>query len=203
MATSRSIGKLVKESTAFFLCDIQEKFRPSISYFSEIVVVAQRLLKAAKILDVPVVATEQYPRGLGNTITELADLLKDNENSKIYEKTCFSMSSEAILSDLKKKNPSIKSVVLFGIEAHVCVQQTALDLLEKGFEVHLIADSSSSRSMTDRMLAFERIRQAGGFITTSESVLFMLLKDAKHPNFKEVQKLIMESAPYQGLAPKL
>ena len=200
---SKGVGKLVQESTAFFLCDIQEKFRTSIKYFSEIVVVAQRLLAAAKILDVPVVATEQYPKGLGKTVQELAEILKENKNAQIYEKTCFSMSSDGILSDLKAKNPSIKSVVLFGLEAHVCVQQTALDLLEKGFDVHLIADSSSSRSMTDRMLAFDRIRQAGGFITTSESVLFMLMKDAKHPNFKEIQKLIMESAPYQGLVPKL
>ena len=200
---SKGVGKLVQESTAFFLCDIQEKFRPSIKYFSEIVIVAQRMLKAAKILDLPVIATEQYPRGLGKTISELTEILDENQKAKIYEKTCFSMSSDAILSDLKAVNPSVKSVVLFGIEAHVCVQQTALDLLEKGFEVHLIADSSSSRSMTDRMLAFDRIRQAGGFITTSESALFMLLKDAKHPNFKEIQKLIMESAPYQGLVPKL
>lgn len=197
---SKGVGKLVQKNTAFFLCDIQEKFRPSIKYFSEIVVVAQRLLKAAKILGVPVVATEQYPKGLGKTIPELAEILDENPNARIFEKTCFSMSSQEVLSSLL---PSVDTVVLFGIEAHVCVQQTALDLLERGYDVHLIADSSSSRSMTDRMLAFDRIRQAGGFITTSESALFMLLEDARHPNFKEIQKLIMESAPYQGLVPKL
>ena len=200
---SQKIGKLMQNNTVFFLCDIQDKFRNSITYFPEIVVVAQRLLKAAKILNVPVVATEQYPRGLGNTIPELADIIKENENAKVYDKTLFSMCTDNIMTDLKSKVPDLKSVVLFGIEAHVCVQQTALELLDQGLEVHLIADSTSSRSMTDRMFAFERIRQAGGFVTTSESALFMLLKDAKHPNFKEVQKLIMESAPYQGLVPKL
>lgn len=82
----------------------------------------------------------------------------------------------------------------------MCVQQTALDLIERDYEVHVIADASSSRTMTERMLAFERIKQSGGFITTSESILFMLLKDAKHPKFREIQKLVIESAPYQGLA---
>lgn len=82
----------------------------------------------------------------------------------------------------------------------MCVQQTALDLIGRNYEVHVIADASSSRTMTERMLAFERIRQSGGFITTSESILFMLLKDAKHSKFREIQKLVIESAPHQGLA---
>ena len=83
----------------------------------------------------------------------------------------------------------------------MCVQQTALDFLEEDYDVHVIADATSSRTMTERLMALERMKQSGAFITTSESILFMLLKDAKHEKFREIQKIIMESAPYQGLVP--
>lgn len=83
----------------------------------------------------------------------------------------------------------------------MCVQQTALDFLEQDYDVHIVADATSSRTMTDRLIALERMRQSGAFITTSESILFMLLKDAKHEKFRDIQKIIMESAPYQGLSP--
>ncbi|CAI8013728.1 Isochorismatase domain-containing protein 2 [Geodia barretti] len=85
----------------------------------------------------------------------------------------------------------------------VCVQQTALDLLDKGYDVHILADGCSSRSQVDRMLALERLRAAGAFLTTSESVVFELLGDSKHPNFKEVQALVKTSAPDSGLLTKL
>ena len=83
----------------------------------------------------------------------------------------------------------------------MCVQQTALDFLEEDYDVHVIADATSSRTMTDRLIALERMRQSGAFITTHESILFMLLKDAKHQKFKDIQKLIMDAAPSQGLTP--
>ena len=192
------VGKLSFETTVFLLCDIQEKFRSSIQYFPEVCVVAQRLIAAAKLLDIPVVGTEQYPKGLGHLVQEI-----DTTNVKVFEKTKFSMSIPEVHKYLAEVRPNLKSIVLFGIEAHVCVMQTALDLLEKNYEVHIVADSSSSRTMTDRLFGFDRIRQSGGFITTSEAVLFMLLQDAKHPKFREVQKLVMESAPFQALIPKL
>lgn len=196
------LGKLDIGKTVFFLCDIQEKFRASIQYFPEILVVAQRLIQAATSMEIPVVCTEQYPKGLGNIVPELTSHLAA-ANSKTFEKTRFTMLTDDVKKHLGEIKPNLKSAILFGIEAHVCVQQTAIDLLEAGYEVHVVADSTSSRSMTDRMLALDRIRQSGAFITTSESVLFMLLQDAKHPKFREVQKLIIESAPYQGLVPKL
>ena len=93
--------------------------------------------------------------------------------------------------------------MLFGIETQVCVQQTALDLLGNGFDVHVIADGVSSRTQVDRLFALERMRQSGVFISTSESVLFELLGDSKHPRFKEVQALIKTSAPDSGLLTKL
>ena len=195
--TSAKIGKLSMENTVFLLCDIQEKFRGKIKYFEEIIIVARRLITAAKIMDIPVVATEQYPQGLGKIVSDL-----ETKNVTVFDKTLFSMATPEVEKYLKEVCQNLKSLVLFGIEAHVCVQQTALDFLEKGYDVHVIADSTSSRSMTDRMIAFERIRQSGGFITTSESILFSLLKDAKNKKFREVQKLVLESAPEQGLVAK-
>ncbi|XP_046857650.1 isochorismatase domain-containing protein 2-like [Xenia sp. Carnegie-2017] len=196
-ATVPRVGKLASKTTAFFLCDIQEKFRESIRYFPEIIQVAKRLVETAKIMGIPVIATEQYPKGLGNTVKEI-----DMSEIKAYPKTVFSM----VIPEVEKKLQElsdVKSVVLFGIEAHVCVQQTALDLLERNYDVHIVADGVSARSMTDRLFSFERLRDSGAFVTTSESVMFALLGDAKHPNFKEVQKLVKTSAPDSGLLSKV
>lgn len=99
----------------------------------------------------------------------------------------------------KLKENDTKTVVLCGIETQVCVQQTTLDLLEKGYEVHVVADACSSRTMVDRMYAIERLRDCGAFITTSESIILQMVKDAAHPNFKEIQKVIATSAPDSGL----
>ena len=191
---SRNIGKLSVENTALLLCDIQERFRTSLQYFDEMCVVAKRLVTAAKLMDIPIVATEHYPKGLGKIVSEL-----DTENIKVFDKTLFSMATPGVKEHLKEVNPHLKAVVLFGNETHICLQQTALDFLEQDFDVHVTADCTASRSMTDRMIAFERIRQSGGFITTSESVLFSLLKDAKNAKFREVQKLVLQPAPEQGL----
>ncbi|CAD5120763.1 DgyrCDS9323 [Dimorphilus gyrociliatus] len=147
------------------------------------------MLTAAKALNLPVVVTEQYPKGLGHTVKEL-----DVKGFPIIEKTQFSMCTAETREHLKSVK-NLNSVLLCGIEAHACVQQTAFDLLEDGYDVHILADAVSSRSMVDRMLAFRRMENAGAFITTSESVLLMLCKDAAHPKFKEVQKCIWEVTP--------
>ncbi|XP_065884574.1 isochorismatase domain-containing protein 2-like [Dysidea avara] len=194
---ARSLGRLAANRSFFFLCDMQEKFKPTIKHFPEIATVAQRLVSAAKILEIPVIATEQYPKGLGNTVSEI-----DVSDVKVVAKTVFSMVVPEVEEELKKE-PNRKSVVLFGIETHVCIQQTTLDLLEKGYDVHVIADACSSRTQVDRMFAIERLRSAGAFITTSESALFELMGNSKHPKFRDVQKLVMTSAPDSGLLNKL
>ncbi|MPC32713.1 isochorismatase domain-containing protein 2-like [Portunus trituberculatus] len=188
------LGKLIPQNTCLFLCDLQEKFRNSIQYFPQIVEVSGRLLKAFSLLELPVVATEQYPKGLGNTVAELSIA---EHNVPVFDKTKFSMCLPPIQNIIKDKE--VKSVVLCGIEAHVCVQQTALDLLESGIEVHVVVDACSSRSMTDRMYAFERLRDSGVFLTTSESVILGLAGGSSHPMFKQLQKIIWESAPDTGL----
>lgn len=198
MAAARNLGKIGVKNSMLFLCDMQEKFRPTIKYFPQIVEVSSRMLKAARILQMPVVTTEQYPKGLGPTVPELG--VKANED-EIHPKTCFTMLIPKVEEKLKAANT--QSVIMCGIETQACIQQTTLDLLERGIDVHVIADACSSRSMVDRMYAFERMKQSGAFITTSEAMILQLLKDAQHPNFRECQKIIWDSAPDSGLLSNL
>jgi len=180
-------------TSALLVCDMQEKFRSMIQFFPEIVTVSRRLLDAAKILDMKVVATEQYPQGLGHTVPELG---LDSYKVPIFDKTKFSMCLPPVL---EKLGPSVTNVILVGIEAHVCIYQTALDLLEKGITVHVVADAVSSRSLVDRHFAFKQLDRAGAVLTTSECVILGLLGGSSHPKFREVQKLILHSAPDTGL----
>eukprot|EP00038_Savillea_parva_P031929 m.91997 g.91997 ORF g.91997 m.91997 type:complete len:209 (+) comp9938_c0_seq1:84-710(+) len=190
------VGRLVSATTRFFCCDLQERFRPTINHFPAILQVAGRLIQGANAMSIPVTVTEQYPKALGHTVGELQSLF-NAESTTVHEKTMFSMLIPEVLEELH----DIKSVVLFGIETHICVQQTALDLRSRGFDVHVIADGCSSRTQADRMVAFERMRQAGVFISTHESVLFELLQGSQHPNFKEVSSLISKLLPESGLTP--
>ncbi|XP_033100902.1 isochorismatase domain-containing protein 1-like [Anneissia japonica] len=194
MATSRTLGNLSPDCSAFFLCDMQEKFKPHIKYFDDILEVTKRMVSASRILNIPLVITEQYPKGLGNTVEDIDTSFAVG----VYPKTKFSMLIPEVKKKIEEMN-NLKSVVLFGIETHVCIQQTALDLLAVGIDVHVVADACSSRSMMDRQFAFERLRQTGAIVTTSESVLLQLVGDKDHPQFKQVQGLIKISAPTSGL----
>uniref|UniRef100_A0A6I8N2R9 Isochorismatase domain containing 2 n=1 Tax=Ornithorhynchus anatinus TaxID=9258 RepID=A0A6I8N2R9_ORNAN len=149
--------------------------------------------QAARILEVPVVLTEQYPQGLGPTVPELGA-----GGLRPLSKTCFSMVTAEVERELEAR-PGLRSVLLCGIEAQACIMSTALDLLDRGLDVHVVADACSSRSQVDRLLALSRMRQSGAFLTTSESLILQLVRDAAHPRFKEVQKLIKHPAPDSGL----
>lgn len=165
----RSLGRLVSKNSILFLCDIQEKFRPMIQYFDGIVECSRRIVDTARILEIPILATEQYPKGLGATVKELG--LDQEPTVKPLEKMQFSMCTQEVLKQLKEQHPDVKNIILCGIEAHVCVQGTALQALEEGYDVHVVVDACSSRSMVDRMYAFERMKQAGAWLTTSESII--------------------------------
>ncbi|KAG5834137.1 hypothetical protein ANANG_G00258230 [Anguilla anguilla] len=218
-----TLGNLSASTTVFFCCDMQERFRPAIKYFGDIISVGQRLTlgsaqrenvcgvlrfslslspvtaaSGARILGIPVIVSEQYPKGLGSTVQEM-----DLTGAKlVIPKTKFSMvlpEVEVALAEI----PGLRSVVLFGVETHVCIQQTALDLIGRGLEVHIVADASSSRSMMDRMFALERLARTGITVTTSEAVLLQLVADKDHPKFKEIQNIIKASAPESGLLSKV
>uniref|UniRef100_A0A8B9PZN0 Isochorismatase domain containing 2 n=1 Tax=Apteryx owenii TaxID=8824 RepID=A0A8B9PZN0_APTOW len=179
MAGAR-LGKVTPGSSILFLCDMQERFRPSVAFFPQIVAVAARLLQACRELGVPAVVTEQHPRALGPTVPELGahDLPK-------HPKTCFSMVVPAVEAELRAR-PGLASVLLCGIETQACIL-----VRPRG--------GAQARSQVDRLVALGRLRQSGAFLTTSESLILQLLRDAAHPRFRQVQQLIKEPAPDSGL----
>lgn len=150
------------------------------------------MLKAARLLDIPAVLTEQYPQGLGPTVPELGA-----QDLQPVSKTCFSM-VPSLQQELDGR-PQLRSVLLCGIETQVCIMSTALDLLDRGLQVHVVVDACSSRSQVDRLVALTRMRQSGAFLSTSESLILQLVRDAAHPKFREIQKIIKEPAPDSGL----
>ncbi|CAF1308943.1 unnamed protein product [Rotaria sordida] len=191
---AQRIARLSRQTSLLLLCDMQEKFRSTIKYYPQIIETSNKLLQACKILDVPFVVTEQYPKGLGRTVKEL-----DIGNVKPYEKTIFSMCTPDVISHMKQTVKDFNTAIICGIEAHVCVLQTTIDLLSQDYRVYVVADAVSSRSLTDRMYAFEHMRQAGAFITTFESIVLQLTQDAGHPKFKQVQQYIKTPAADTGL----
>jgi isochorismate hydrolase len=136
---------------------------------------------------------------LGKTIAELnIDHALGN-----FSKTRFSMCISEVQEKLNSL-PNIDSIVLFGLEAHICIEQTSLDFLAtEKYNVHIVADCVLSRSLEDRLFALERMKNCGCFITTSENVIFKLLRDANHENFNAVRKLVTEPSAYTGLCNKL
>ena len=145
------------------------------------------LVKAATTLRVPVFASEQYPQGLGNLEPDIAKLLPDT--AKRYEKTCFSVTgAEGFLEEIASSGR--KQIILAGIEAHICVLQTAFLLLQEGYTVFVVADAVCSRHRESYETALERLRLAGAVITDAESVIFEWMRDSRHPHFKELQGLI-------------
>jgi nicotinamidase-related amidase len=191
MAAKRAVGKLRPEHTAFLLCDIQDKFRTLMYNGETIIKTASYMTSVAKLLDIPIVATEQYSKVFGPTVDECFADPEDRKSTPTFEKKIFSMlcgpEMDAHLETLNRS-----TYVLFGIETHVCVQQTALDLLEKGHEVHIIVDGVSSQQPIDRDIALQRLSQAGAWLTTAQSAAFMLMQSAEHKRFKKVSRLTVE-----------
>ncbi len=167
----------------FLIIDVQEKLVNMLEDKS-VGDNAVKLAKAVGILNLPVLVTEQYPKGLGQTLQEIKSAI----NNGIYiEKTNFSALRENGFDDLLSDK---KQIVIFGIETHICVLQTAIDLLNKGYEVFVVSSASGSRKEEDKQAALRRLIHAGVQIVTVEMVLFELLESSKHLNFKEVQALI-------------
>jgi nicotinamidase-related amidase len=168
--------------------DMQEKFLGAMPDTIQDTILRQKiLLESAKLLQVPVVVTEQYPKGLGHTIIEIADIFEPGW--PIFEKSTFScLGSTDVRMELKKKN--FNSVILLGIENHVCVLQTAIDLLAEGFQTIILKDAVNSRKTIDMETGFETAKAAGAHLMTVESFVFMLMKDSRHPFFRDISKLL-------------
>lgn len=174
-----------REKTAFVLIDIQERFLPVIHNIQGVIDNANRLVQGASVLKIPLIVTEQYPKGLGRTVDEIN--LDDGQG--IIEKISFDCFG---CGDFTKKLDAIdvKSLVIFGIEAHVCVLKTALEAVARDYETHVIADAVSSRTEENKILALERLRQSGVFLASTEMILFQLMDRAGTDEFKAISKLV-------------
>jgi nicotinamidase-related amidase len=172
------------ERTALLVVDVQEAFRPY-ACFAPVAAACAKLVHAARILDVPASASEQYPRGLGHTVPELG--LTDEP---VFEKVAFSAVRTEGFQRKGIEPDGFDQVIVCGIETHVCVSQTVHDLLARGIEAHVPADAVGSRNAFDHERSLERMQRAGAVVTTVESVLFELLDHAGTPEFKAVQGLI-------------
>lgn len=173
------------DNTVCFVVDIQERLTPALhnhEFFSE---KSRQLLQGLQALEVPIALTEQYPKGLGHTIAAIKLLLKDNP---VFEKTQFSAwipEVENFIAEHQAKN-----VILIGGETHICVLQTAIELRQRGFNVYLPQECLASRTELNKNNGLQQMHDAGAIVTNIESLLFMLLGDAKHTAFKTISKLI-------------
>lgn len=181
--------KLGREQAILLVIDLQEKLLPAIHQADACVAAAGRLIRGCQALGVPVIATEQYPAGLGPTCQNVRELLGTEAP---IEKLLFSAYVQGVRDAIAARAgaSSRAQVIVTGTEAHVCVQQTVLDLLRDGKDVWVCADAVSSRRPFDCEIALQRMRQAGAVITTTESVLFELLGQAGTDDFKRILKIV-------------
>ena len=173
---------LEASNSLVLMIDVQERLVGALEK-NVIVEKSQKIIDGANILGIPVLATEQYPKGLGHTVVTLAD------NTEVVEKTYFNALLEDGMLD-KIKSYGKKQIILFGIETHICVYQTACALIEAGFEVYIIKDACASRNKYEFKQGIEAMRDNGAKISCVEMTLFEWLKGAKNLKFKEVQALI-------------
>ncbi|KAF8974717.1 Isochorismatase-like protein [Flammula alnicola] len=183
--------KLDPASTVFFLCDVQTKFRPAIYGYEHVVATSNKMVKLAKLLNIPVVCTTQNTKALGPTDPAI-ELESLGTLAVTYDKTLFSMLIPEVKAILYNHH-NLKSIVIFGIESHVCVLQTVLSILSlETFTIHVIADGVSSCNAFEIPIALDRMRTEGARIGTSESVAFQLMGDASLPAFKAFSRFIKD-----------
>ena len=178
--------RILLEDTVAVCVDMQEKFTGIIYKFDKVLQNSKILIDGLNVLEVPIIVTEQYPKGLGYTIPEIKEHLTEY---KPIEKLAFSCCGSDEFCKILKKTGK-KNVIVFGIETHVCVMQTVLALIEMGYQPVLIEDCVSSRKKSDRKTALNRLQQEGAIISSYESILFELSRVAGTEKFKQISKLV-------------
>ena len=177
---------LTTDNTVLVVIDFQERLFPVMHDKEKLLRNVVKLIKGVKVLEIPVILTEQYPKGLGPTIPEIKELLPD---IKPIEKVCFSCCDEEAfcrsLESLKRQQ-----VLIAGIEAHICVYQTAMALARAGYEVQVVGDCVSSREPENKLVSLFKMGAAGISPTTTEMALFELLKVAKGDKFKQISSIV-------------
>ncbi|MDP9189685.1 MAG: isochorismatase family protein [Actinomycetota bacterium] len=180
-------GRLDRQRTTLVVVDLQEGFR-RLQGFDRVAQAVATLVRGAELTGIPVLATEQYPKGLGKTVAEVSGHFP--EGTELIDKLCFS-AAEAEGFDLGERDQAL----VCGIETHVCVNQTVLDLLGSGVEVHVPEDAVGSRFADNSRIGLRKMERAGAVLTSVETALFELLRRAGTDEFKRIQKLILEYAP--------
>jgi isochorismate hydrolase len=175
-----------KDDAVLLIIDIQDKLASVMTMKDQVVKNCLHLIELAKMQGIPVVVTEQYPKGLGRTVAEIRAALP---SYKPVEKVTFNCCGEpAFLAEIKK--PGKKKVIIAGMETHICVLQTSLGLLQEGLDVHLVQDAVCSRTKANWMTGVAFMRDAGAIVTCTETVLFQLLKVAGTEEFREISQRI-------------
>lgn len=172
--------------SCLIVVDVQGKLAQLMDNRESLFANIEILIKTAQILDIPIIRCEQNPKALGPTIPQLDELMTQNPPVEKFSFSC--LGDQKFTTQFKAL--SRKQVILCGIEAHVCIYQTAMNLLDRDYQVSLIADAISSRNPKNKKIAIGRLDSEGAFISSTEMILFELLKTAKHPKFKEIAKLI-------------
>ncbi len=178
--------RINRENTIAIVIDMQEKLLPHIDNHEAIKDNCIKLIRGLKIMDVPMLVTQQYTKGLGPTVTEVTEAI---ENLSYIEKTTFSCYREPNFVDLLQSSAK-RNVIIVGIESHVCVLQTTLDLIYNNYNPIVLTDATGSRHAEDRRISHWRMRDVGAIMSTTESILFELLKQAGSDEFKAISKLV-------------
>jgi len=178
--------RIKKEYSAGLIIDIQEKLFPHVNDHDKLLLNVKKLIAGLEALDIPVVTTQQYTKGLGPTLSEISSCFK---NFRFHEKLSFSCcDDEEFMKALKPLNKEY--IIICGIETHVCVLQTAIDLIEEDYTPVIVEDCVGSRNENDKKIAIERMRQEGAIIVTYESILFELCRFAGNDQFKLISKIV-------------
>jgi len=182
----RSDRLLAAEKCRLLVVDIQEAFAPHIHQMERVIERSRIMIEAAGLLEVPIIVTEQYPKGLGATVEPIREALGD---CAYHQKTAFSCwqdqaIQEAILATGRRQ------ILMVGIEGHVCIGQSAHDMLAAGLSCHLAVDAISSRRAADCEAALARVKDAGAFLSTTEAAIMEMTVSSKHRAFREISKLI-------------
>jgi nicotinamidase-related amidase len=183
----RRVPRLRPDDALLLLVDMQERLQPAIHDDARVRARALALARGCQMLGVPVLVTEQYPKGLGPTVPELREVVE--RAGGVLEKTSFSCVGDPSIR-ARVEASGRRHVLLAGVEAHVCVLQTALDLLDMGYAVHVVEDAVGSRAPQNRETGLARARRNGAEPADVEMTLFELMGDSRHPRFRDVQALI-------------
>lgn len=179
------IKMLKSDNTLALVIDIQERLIPVLHEANHFLAKSRQLLQGLNALNVPVLVTEQYPKGLGKTVADIALLTQD---APIFEKTQFSAWTEEVRMTVEARAP--QNIILLGCETHICMLQTVWALREQGYQVFVAQECVTSRTLANKENGLQQMQTAGAVISNIETLLFQILGDAKHPAFKEISKLI-------------